>query len=185
MSSFMQKLRGSGALGHEDEAASSATEKDDKTPKPAVVAQVAANPVPAPKGEFPVGATQLPVDVYQVDHEIIIFTQVPGSDLASLTISIEGDHDTVVIQGACKRPEEEAIKVKAGDEEQHKKNFILQECTWGSFYRQIILPHEIDPEKVKATFINGALVLRMPLISAESGRIQIKIEHKIEQAPVT
>ena len=42
------------------------------------------------------------------------------------------------------------------------KNFFRLERSSGSFYRSFRLPVEIQTDKVKATFKNGVLELRMP-----------------------
>lgn len=175
MSSFLQKLRRKGRKG--------GTEETD--------AEGQAN--------IPEGATQLPVDVYQSNREIIIYAQISGVDLSQLDVSIEGENDIITIQGDMCRPEEsgflDEIVDTAGPQEYHsddgskqvqiniastahnaaKGEFSFEECIWGPFFRQIILPQEIDPGRAIAKAKDGILVLHLPLKGSLDNRIKMKI----------
>lgn len=105
---------------------------------------------------------QLAVDVYQTEEELIIQSAVAGIKLEELDISIEGDKLT--IRGKREKPIE-----------QGESNYFYQECYWGPFSREIILPVEVDPSRAKATFKEGILTIRMPKIEREKKR---KIEVK-------
>lgn len=112
---------------------------------------------------------QLNVDIYQTNVEIIIYASVPGAKIADLEISIEGENDVVTIQGKSELPEEE----KNRDDGE----FLRHECVWGDFYRQIILPQEVDVESSDATLTDGILILKLPLmriIAAGKKKISIK-----------
>lgn len=140
MASFMEKLKGKGLVKQEET-------KPDATP---------ASPNAAPS-EIPVhNALQLPVDVYQGDSEIVIFAQIAGVQLESLDVSIGGDSDVITLSGHSKRPDELVEGVLQGE-------FSLEECSWGEFYRQIILPEPIEPEEAEAKEKDGVLVLVLPL----------------------
>ena len=76
MSSFLQKLKGKGVGVTEDHTA---------------------EPVHSQKSDVPSGVTQLPVDVQQSDTEIIIYAQVPGTEIKDLDVSIEGDNDVITL----------------------------------------------------------------------------------------
>lgn len=102
-------------------------------------------------------AMQLPVDVFQADREIIIYAQMAGIDMATLDVSITGENDVITIQGRMHRPEDVIGEMS------HDGDYTLEECHWGEFYRQIILPEEIDPEGAEAKTKDGVLILRLPL----------------------
>ena len=72
----------------------------------------------------PVG--QLAVDVYQTENELVIQSAIAGVKSEDLDISLEGD--VITISGERKKPFEE------------KEDYFSQECYWGKFSRQIILP---------------------------------------------
>ncbi len=100
---------------------------------------------------------QLTVDVYQTDKEIIIQSAIAGIEPENLDITIE--NDLVIIKG---NREKKFIE--------EKKNYFYQECYWGRFSREIILPAEVDGSRAKATMEKGVLTIRMPKIEREKKR---------------
>ncbi len=105
---------------------------------------------------------QLAVDVFQTDGEIIIQSAVAGIKPEELDISIE--NDVVTIRGS---------RGKTFEEE--GTNYFYQECYWGRFSREIILPAEVDPSRAEAAMKNGILTIRIPKIEKEKKRkIDIK-----------
>ena len=163
MSSFLQKLKGKGVGVSEDHT-------------------VSADNLPA-KSDVPSGVTQLPVDVKQGDTEIIIYAQVPGTDLKDLDVSIEGDNDVITIQGLSRRvegvlsrntPEHEAANPSTPAEEH--EGLTLDECVWGKFFRQIILPQEVDATLAEAKIKDGVLVLHLPLKGHSLNKMRMHVE---------
>jgi HSP20 family protein len=109
---------------------------------------------PQPEGE-------LAVDMYQTDEELVILSAIAGVKPEDLSLYLEGD--VLFIEGERKKPTEE------------KGDYFLQECYWGKFSRKIVLPVEINPEKISATFKDGILTIRLQKISKERRRkISIK-----------
>ena len=107
---------------------------------------------------------QLTVDVYQTDKEIVIQSAIAGIEPENLDITIE--NDLVIIKGNRKRKFIE-----------EKKNYFYQECYWGRFSREIILPAEVDNSRVKATIENGILTIKLPKIEkVKTKKITIKAE---------
>lgn len=98
---------------------------------------------------------QLAIDIYQTESELIIQSAIAGVKPEDLDISIE--RDVLTIQGERKKPFE------GGD-------YLSQECYWGKFSRQIILPVEIDPDKIGASLKDGILTIKMRKISRETKR---------------
>jgi HSP20 family molecular chaperone IbpA len=117
-------------------------------------------------------AMQLPVDVYQADRDIIIFSQMAGIDMSSLDVSITGENDIITISGKMVRPEHLAHESVG---EHADGDYTLEECHWGDFYRQIILPEEIDPEGAEAKTKDGVLILRLPLKGAGSRGLKLNV----------
>ena len=99
---------------------------------------------------------QLAVDIYQTESDLVIQSAIAGVRPEDLDISIE--KDILTIGGERRKPFEES-----GD-------YFSQECYWGHFSRQIILPVEIDPDKTEATLKEGILTIRMPKILREKKR---------------
>jgi HSP20 family molecular chaperone IbpA len=115
------------------------------------------------------GFLQLDVDIYQTSSDIIVIAPIPGVEVKNLDISIENENDVVTIQG--KREIPSLLEEETEDED---RKYLRQECQWGPFYRQIILPQEINVSEVEAKFKKGILILTLPLL-----RLQTKGKKKI------
>jgi len=112
---------------------------------------------------------QLEVDIYQNPDEIIVLAQVPGAEVKDLDISLSGENDVLTIEGKIEIPTEINFN-------REKSKLICQECKWGKFYRQIILPQEVDLEKVEAKLKRGILFLRLPFVKPKLiGKKKIEI----------
>lgn len=100
---------------------------------------------------------QLAVDVYQTDTELVIRSAIAGIKTEDLDISIESD--SVMIRGVREHPPEKS-----------EKNYFYQECYWGPFSRQIILPEETDSGRAEASMKEGILTIRIPKIERKEKR---------------
>jgi len=102
---------------------------------------------------------QLTVDVYQTDKEIVIQSAIAGVEPEDLDISIE--NDMVTIRG---------IREKPLEEEEEERNYFYQECYWGPFSKEIILPAEVDSSRTQASIKQGVLTIRIPKIGIKKKR---------------
>ena len=100
---------------------------------------------------------QLDVNIYQTSSKFVIIAVIPGVDINSLDISVENENDVVTLRGKKEPPKEEV-------EEKEKKEYLHQECQWGEFYRQIILPQEVNVSKIEARKERGTLIVKLPLL---------------------
>src|SRR4030042_6896667 len=99
---------------------------------------------------------QLAIDVYQTENELVIQSAVAGVGIEKLDIFLE--KDVLSIKGARQKPYEE------------RGDYFFQECFWGQFSREVILPAEVDPDKVLARMKDGILTIRIPKILREKKR---------------
>lgn len=107
---------------------------------------------------------QLTVDVYQTPTEIVIQSTIAGVNPEDLDIAITAE--SVTIRGKREKMEE----VKDDD-------YFFQECYWGRFARQIILPQEIDAENANASMKNGVLTIRLPKLNREkTKKLKVKFD---------
>jgi HSP20 family molecular chaperone IbpA len=53
---------------------------------------------------------------------------------------------------------------------------VLSECSWGKFYRQIILPAAVDASKTQAKMREGVLMLLLPLKEHADTGVRIQVE---------
>lgn len=93
---------------------------------------------------------QLAIDVYQTEKELVIISAIAGIKSEEIDITVEGD--LVTIRGKREKPFME------------EEDYFTQECYWGPFSREIILPTEVDPERTKASMKSGILTIRIPKI---------------------
>ncbi len=107
---------------------------------------------------------QLSIDVYQTPEAIVVKSTIAGVKPEDIDISI--NNDMLTIRG--KRETKEEIK---------DEDYLYRECYWGSFSRSIILPVEIEAEKVEAELENGVLTIILPKAKA-SKQISVKVKEK-------
>lgn len=107
---------------------------------------------------------QLSIDVYQTPTAIIVKSTIAGVKPDDIDISI--NNDMLTIRG--KREMNENVKTE---------NYLYRECYWGPFSRSIILPVEIEANKIDATLENGVLTISLPKARV-SKQISIKVKEK-------
>jgi HSP20 family protein len=155
MSSFLDRLKKKDIIP---------STSDDK--KDAQIAAQNSAPSPAASG---IPAEQLKVDIFQTPNAIVIYAQIAGASIHDYGVTIEGDGDVVTIKGQRSRPDGEHFSSPTAE----NKEKVLEECSWGKFYRQIILPSEVDASKAEAKMKDGVLMLLLPL--KETGEKGVKI----------
>jgi HSP20 family protein len=160
MASFFDKLKNSMGVEIEEDEESKGKQvrkipvKGLNSKQQAHVTQEKSDDWFEPEGE-------LAVDVYETDEEIIIQATIAGVNPDDLDVAIE--NDVVTITGE-----------RANTEEEEGKNYFYQECFWGAFSRQIILPSEVDGGRAEAGMKNGVFTLRIPKIERKKLR-KIKV----------
>jgi len=107
------------------------------------------------------GGAYPPVNLYESAEEVVVQCEVPGVELKDLDVSITGE--TLTIKG-----------IKRGLEEGEVK-FVRRERGSGEFTRTIVLPDQVEAERVEAELRNGILRIRLPKSPATRPR-QIEIK---------
>jgi HSP20 family molecular chaperone IbpA len=130
-----------------------------------------------PPAEAGAPAEQLKVDIFQTHGAILIYSQIAGTGISDFSVSIEGDGDVVVIKGDRKRPDDlfQSHMAPGVQQQDEAKEHLLEECSWGKFYRQIILPAEVDAAQTEAKMHEGVLMLRLPLKEVHSKGVRINV----------
>ena len=90
-----------------------------------------------------------PLDVEETDAGIVIRAEVPGMKKDDIKISLTGD--TLCISGERRH-----------EAEQKERTFHRIERAYGRFMRMLVLPTDVDGEKVKAAYKDGVLELSLP-----------------------
>ena len=107
---------------------------------------------------------QLSIDVFQTPDSLIVKSTIAGVKPGDIDISI--NNDMLTIRG--RREIQEKIS---------EENYLIKECYWGGFSRSIILPVEVEVEKVEAALDNGVLTVILP--KAKSAKqFSIKVKEK-------
>ena len=105
---------------------------------------------------------QLSVDVFQTKDNIVVKSTIAGVKPDDLEIYLHNDLLTIRGKRSDAQIEQEA-------------DYFYKECYWGGFSRSIILPVEVQSDKVEATFDNGILTIVLPK-SQKSKMINIKVK---------
>lgn len=98
------------------------------------------------------------VEVYETDREAVVNVELPGLDPKD--VSVEISEDAITVSG----------KVNCSSEIPEGACFVT-ERQYGTFGRTVPLPDRIKDQEAKATFKNGLLTVRAPLM-LESKRSQ-------------
>jgi len=96
-------------------------------------------------------ATQLDVDMYETESEVVLKAKAPGYKEEDVTITTEDN--VLTIEG---RIEQES------DEKDDSRKYHLKEIRSESFIRSIPLPTRVDAEKAEASFENGVITITLP-----------------------
>lgn len=129
--------------------------------KKSIVAPVASDPNPSPFASWEKQKGELGVDVYETENEFVIQGPIAGVALKDINVSIEDDMVTIV--GNRENPDPA------------KKLYRVQECYWGGFSRQVLLPDDVDAERSRVSMNNGILTVRF-LKKTRQGTKQIIVE---------
>jgi HSP20 family protein len=112
-----------------------------------------------PAGNF--GIQEPALDLYEDKDEIVVKAELPG--MAKDDIQVSVTDNVLTIKGE-----------KRQEEENKEKEYYRSERVYGAFLRSVALPTEVNPGKVRATFKNGVLEVRLPKSEAAKKK-EIKI----------
>ncbi|MFQ5788013.1 MAG: Hsp20/alpha crystallin family protein, partial [Thermodesulfobacteriota bacterium] len=108
------------------------------------------------------------VNVSENDKEIEVTVEVPGMDQDDVDVSLRDD--VLTIKGEKKQEKEEKDK---------DKEYYHVERSYGSFYRSLQIPCEVDEGNIKAAFKKGVLKINLPKSTKAQENVR-KIEVKSE-----
>ncbi|HKK54185.1 MAG TPA: Hsp20/alpha crystallin family protein [Patescibacteria group bacterium] len=107
---------------------------------------------------------QLSIDVYETDKKIYIKSTMAGAKPEDLNISLHNDMLTIKGRRDLNLPEELS-----------NENSIYKECYWGPFSRTVILPTEIDEDKIDAVLEDGILTITLIKLK-KTDKIEVKVK---------
>ena len=86
-----------------------------------------------------------PVDMYATKDDLVLTLELPGVNEKDVTVTITGD----------------LLAVK-GEQQVEEQDLLHVERTYGKFERLIQLPMAVQADRVKATYRDGILEIRLP-----------------------
>jgi HSP20 family protein len=103
------------------------------------------------------------LDVYEEKGDLVVKAELPGLSKEDIDIILTGS--TMTIKGEKKKVEE----IKEDD-------YYRCERSYGAFARSIDLPAEVQAEKVKASYKDGVLEVRLPKTEeSKSNVVKVKV----------
>ncbi len=102
------------------------------------------------------------VDIVETKDNYKVRAEMPGIPKDDIEISVSGD--VLTIKGEKKQEKEEK-----------DSNFYKRERVYGMFQRQLVLPQDIEADKIKANYKDGVLEVTIPKGEAAKPK-KIKVE---------
>ncbi len=103
-----------------------------------------------------------PIDVYETKDDLVVVVELPGLKDKDVHLSITGD--VLSLRGQ-----------RMPDHQLKEENYHRIERWAGTFERHVQLPIPVQPDKVRATFREGVLEIRLPKVEAVKPR-EIRID---------
>lgn len=89
------------------------------------------------------------VDIVETKDSYKVVAEMPGIPKEDIDISVSGD--VLTIKGEKKQEKEEK-----------EANFYRRERVYGLYQRQLVLPQDVEPDKIKANYKDGVLEVIIP-----------------------
>ncbi len=102
------------------------------------------------------------IDIYENDNNFVIESDIPGLNIDDIKIDVQDR--TLTIKGE-----------KKFEEKTEKDKYIRVERSYGSFFRSLSLPMNVDSDKIEASYKDGTLTLNLPKTEQTKPK-QIKIK---------
>jgi HSP20 family protein len=103
----------------------------------------------------------MPLDVMRHENDVTLRLDIPGIDREQIEVTV--DRGILTISG--KRHEERAENDK----------FVVRERRMGTFTRRMRLPENLNADAVEASYDNGVLEVRIPVLEqAKARKIEVR-----------
>ena len=89
------------------------------------------------------------MDVYEKGDNLVVKAELPGMKEEDIDVSVVGDQLT--IKGE-----------KKAESEVKDEDYYRSERSYGSFYRSISLPSDVDSSRIEANYEDGVLEVTLP-----------------------
>ncbi len=102
-------------------------------------------------------ATAPAINVKESKDEYLIEVAAPGMTKDDFNVHIEGDDELVI----CMEKKNE------NKEEKKDTRFLRREFSYSQFQQTMVLPEDVNKEKIEAKMENGVLHINLPKLSVE------------------
>lgn len=89
------------------------------------------------------------IDILDAKDHLVVKADIPGITKDEIEVTVQDNN--LILKGEKKH-----------EEKSKDKNYIREERYYGSFYRSIPLPANVNSDQVKALYKNGVLELTLP-----------------------
>ena len=104
------------------------------------------------------------MDVYEDKDNVVVKAELPGMDKNEIEVNLSGS--VLTLKGEKKK-----------EQEVEEKDYYRSERSYGAFLRTVDLPKDVQADKIKASFKNGVLEVRLPKTQeAKTKEIKVKID---------
>jgi len=103
------------------------------------------------------------VDIFEEKGEVVVKAEIPGIRREDINVKLVGNN--IIITGE-----------KKTEEKVERKDYLRVERSHGSFNRTLSLPEGVDAERIKASYKDGVLEVRLPKIGTKGSGRQIVVE---------
>jgi HSP20 family protein len=97
------------------------------------------------------------LDLYEQNNNLIVEAELPGIPKEAVKLSCTVN--SLTIQGETKKEEEEK-----------REGYYRSERRYGSFYRTVALPEEVDVNKIQAQYKDGILKVTLPKVASTESK---------------
>ena len=92
------------------------------------------------------------IDIYETDEEVVVLVELAGVNQDEIEVLVQSN--ILIVRG-------ERRDIKQGI----KRTYSQMEILWGPFERDIVLPANVDAERVKAFYEAGFLEVILPKLT--------------------
>ena len=89
------------------------------------------------------------IEVFEKEDKFVVKAELPGMKEEDIDVSVRGD--TLTIKG--ERKAESEVK---------EEDYYCCERSYGSFFRSVAIPSNVDTKKIEASYENGVLEVSLP-----------------------
>lgn len=111
-------------------------------------------------------ATAPAINVIETEHEYKVEVAAPGMTKDDFNIHLTEDNELVISME----------KKNENKEEDKSKKYLRREFSYTKFQQSLVLPENVDKEKISASVNDGVLTIELQKFSTEEQKVKKEIE---------